>query len=185
MGKQYTTLTTHKITPEQAVAEYVYLPKIVHMDDHAIEVMMDFEIEQPTIFGLENAMPDARQELEDSVHHFGLVFDTKNQLQGLLTLSTILSRHTVKLLEKIRAERKDVKVNQIMVPLAEVPTVEYTQLDYARVGHVLATMDQNKIDYILVTQELKAENKVLVRGIFLKSTIHKYLAKPEQRNTAS
>jgi CBS domain containing-hemolysin-like protein len=184
MSKEYTVLTVTNLSPEQAVAEYVYLPSIVHMDDPAIEAMIDFHSSQPLMFNTSMAMPDARHILENSDYHIGLVFDDKHQLVGLLSLEQILSQHTVSLLEEARVARKDLQVKHVMSPLEKVAAVDFNKLQHAKVGHVVATLQKLQAFYLVVYTNEANEEKSMVRGVFLASNMSKMLGKHLSINPA-
>lgn len=178
MSKQYTTITTEQITPEDTIAEYVYLPKIVHMDDPATDALLDFRMMRPHTFSLETLMPEAREELEHSDLHAGLVFDDQHDLAGLISLEQILSRHTVSMIEKDRIARKDVQLKHVMIPLVQVPAIDINKLKHAKVGHVVATLQEMQSYLIIVCENDEKLNKKIVRGVFLTSHIRKLLGKP-------
>lgn len=177
MSKTYTTLETEQITPEETIAEYVYLPKVIHMEDPAIDALLDFRKLRPHTFNIHDSMPDAREELAHSDLHAGLVFDDQHDLVGVISLEQILSRHTVSMIEKTRIERKDVQVNHIMTPLAAVPAINLAQLKHAKVGHVVATLQSLQCFLMIAIEEEERFDKNVVRGVFLASHISKLLGK--------
>lgn len=178
MSKQYTTFNTEHISPADTIAEYVYLPKIAHMDDPAIDALLDFRMLRPHTFTLQTLMPEAREELEHSDFHAGLVFDDQYYLVGVVSLEQILSRHTVSMIEKNRIERKNVLLKHVMTPLEHVPAIELSRLKHAKVGHVVATLQELHSFLMIVCENDDTSDKKIVRGVFLTSHLRKLLGKP-------
>lgn len=184
MSKEYTTLTVKHLSPEQAIAEYIYLPAIVHLDDEAIDAMTDFQNLQPLTLKQDMPMTEARQVLENSDFHVGLVYDSHHQLVGLLSLEQIISRHTISLIEESRVERKDIQVKHVMCPLQEVAAIDVDKLQHAKVGHVVATLQKLQVFYLLVFANEPGRDTMIVRGVFLASAVSKMLGKHININPA-
>jgi CBS domain containing-hemolysin-like protein len=175
MSKDYTTLNVSQITPEDSIAEYVYLPKIVHMDDSAVDCMLDFHKHQPLSFPSNTPLMEARQTMESQEQNVVLVLDESKHLVGVLSLEQALSRRVVSLIEGARVERKDVLLKSVMMPLADVVAVDMEQLKHAKVGHVVATLQSMHVYYIVVYEAQQNSNKKVIRGIFSTSLLNRYL----------
>lgn len=178
MSKQYTTFKTQQILPKDTIAEYVYLPKVAHLDDPAVDALLDFRMMRPHTFSLQTLMPRAREEFEHSDLHAGLVFDDEHDLAGVISLEQILSRHTISMIEENRIARKDVQLQHVMTPLELVPAIEISRLQHAKVGHVVATLQELHSFLMIVYETDQKLNKQIVRGVFLTSHIRKLLGKP-------
>lgn len=174
MAKEYTTLETQHLSPDQTNIDYLHLPTVVHMDDGAKDAMIDFQSIQPLVFQDSTPMTQARRILEDNDIHVGLISNENGQLVGVVSLEQILSRHTVSLIEEYRVERKDVLLKHVMMPLANVAAVNIERLAHAKVGHVVATLQKKQLYYILVCEKA-ADGKLSVRGVFLASNMSKML----------
>lgn len=175
MSKKFPALTIGTIKPEECIAEYIYLPKVAHLDDSAIEAMIDFRLVKPLIFNKTELMVAARRAMELSDLHVALVLDSHKQLVGLISLEQILSEKSVKMVESRRVERKDVQLSSMMTPLKNVAVVDFAKLKYAKVGHVVSTLKTIQRYYILVIEHDVNNEKSIVRGIFLASHLSRLL----------
>ena len=138
--KEFPALAVTQIKPDDCIAEYVYLPKIVHLDDSAIDALTDFHLVKPLTFNKTEQMMEARKTMQISGLHVGLVFGDNKKLIGLLSFEQILGAKTIKMIESRRIERKDILIASVMTRLEKVATINVDTLKYAKVGHVVATL---------------------------------------------
>lgn len=176
MSKKFPALTISTIKPDECIAEYIYLPKVVHLDDDAIEAMIDFRLVKPLIFAKTELMMEAYRTMELSDLHVALVLDSDKQLVGLISLEQMLGERPVKMIESRRVERKDVHLVSMMSPLENVVIVDFDKLKHAKVGHVVATLKAVQRYYILVVERSSGDGeKRIVRGVFLASHLSRLL----------
>jgi predicted transcriptional regulator len=166
MTTEYSVLEVGHVNPEQSVASPVYLPKIIHLDDPAVEVMIDYHKTKPITADMEQPMFKTRQALEKESLHIALVYDEKQKIVGMLSLQQILSENTVKLIEANRVLRKEVLTRHVMTPLADVCFLTLAQLRHAKVGHIIATLEKLKKCYVVVMEEDSNTQVLHLRGIF-------------------
>ncbi len=178
MSKKFPALTIGTIKPDECIAEYIYLPKVVHLDDDATEAMIDFRSVKPLIFTKTELMMTAYRTMELSDLHVALILDSDKHLVGLISLEQILGEKPVKMIESRRVERKDVQLSSMMTPLENVVVVDFDKLKHAKVGHVVATLKAIQRYYILVVEHSDDNDaKKVVRGIFLTSYLSRLLGK--------
>ena len=170
MSKEYTSLSVTCLKPDNCIAEYVYLPKVVHLDDNAIDALIDFQNMKPLII-------DATKPMEASDLHVVLATNQKEQLLGLLSLEQILSEKPVKMMESRRVERKDMIIRSVMTPLEEVAAINIDKLTHAKVGHIVSTLQKFQRYYLLVFEDDEISGKKVIRGVFLASAMSKLLGK--------
>jgi Mg2+/Co2+ transporter CorB len=177
MTKEYTELTISHLNSEQCHAEYIYLPKIVHLEDPALEALIDFETNHPISFDLATPLHEARQAMEHSRNHIVLVFDHQQKLVGAISLEQLLSRKVIRLIEEFRVERKDMLLRHVMMPLEQIPAVNYDELEHAQIGHVVTTLTKENANYLLVYQKSVDHPKLRIKGVFLASELGRLLGK--------
>ncbi len=173
MAKEYSALSTQPLTSCNSIISNDHLPEIVHLDDAASDVMIDFKVLTPTTIGPERAMSQARKVMEDSNNPICLVTDDNDCVLGLIALQDILGSKPVKLLQETRLERKQLKVKHLMINIEELEAIDYSALEIAHVGHVISTLHKLQQHYILVSEN--QNEKQVLRGIFIDSQISKQL----------
>jgi|GEM_PF-1001549 len=175
MIKEFPTLPITQVEPDECIAEYIYLPKVAHIDDSAIDVLTDFHAVKPLTFNTTDRMIDARSAMEANDLHIVLVFGSDKKLAGLLSLEQILGEKTVKMIESRRVERKDMRISSVMTPLKDVAAINFASLKYAKVGHIVSTLKAIQRYYLLVIESDEFSQKKIVRGVFLASMMSKLL----------
>ena len=178
MSSEYSVLQTRQLSTDEVVISPVFLPLLAYLDDEALDVMLDYEIIPPTVVDSEQPMFKTRQALEQASTHLALVHDAHHNLLGAVSLQQILSEQTIKLIEENRVLRKEVQTQTVMTPLVDVPVIDFEQLKLAKVGHILATLEQLKKPYILVVESSTDEKQIKIRGAFIASYIAKMIGKP-------
>lgn len=173
MAKEYTPLVTHPLSGCSNIIDNKHLPEVVYLDDTAADVMIDFTVMRPGTIGPERPMYEARKLMEDSNIHICLVTDDEDCVLGLIALQDILGSKPVKLLQENRAERKMLKVKQLMIATDQLNTINYQALNTAQVGHIIATLHEINQHYVLVTDT--NDGQQVLRGMFIDSQISKQL----------
>jgi hypothetical protein len=177
MTTDYTQLSTFRLEPSVIVLNYVSLPKVVHLTDPATTAMMDFANNPPLTFDKTAPMMMARRAMEARSIPFVFVLNAEQQVTGFLSLKHILSEEPIKMIEEDRVMRSEVLISNVMTSLAEIPTIDSTKLELAKVGHILKTLEHAQSECILVVDHTAQHDKKSLRGIFLLSDLNKLLGK--------
>ena len=180
MTTDYTHLNTFTVTPEDTRLMYANLPKIVHLEDPATAAMNDFATNVPLAFLRTELMMKARRAMEAREQHFVLATDTSAQVVGVLSLKHILGETPIKMIEENRVVRSEVLIRNVMTPMTDIPVIDLTKLQLAKVGHILTTLEHLKSEYLLVVESLPNQDKKSLRGIFLASDLNRVLGKNKQ-----
>tara|TARA_R110000868_G_scaffold84822_3_gene238894 strand:+ start:20058 stop:20651 length:594 start_codon:yes stop_codon:yes gene_type:complete len=175
MAKDYSVLPTLPLAGCSGYDKPEEAPEVVHLDDPASYVMLDFTKIKPLTIEKDRRMFDARTEMERLDIHATLVLDDCDCLVGLVILEDILGSKPVKLQEELRVERKQLKVKSIMVKMDDLCAVDYETVSIAQVGHVIKTMQEIDQHYLLVSETHPDTNKVTIRGLFIDSQISRQL----------
>ncbi len=173
MAKDYTPLTTHPLSGCKTIAANKHLPEVAHLDDAAIDILIDFTVATPITIGADRSMVEARRMMEDSHNAICLVTDDSECILGIIALQDIIGSKPVKILNEARIERKELKVKHIMISVAELEALDFDALTDVKVGHIIATLHEIQQHYILVSE--KTDEQIELRGIFIDSQISKQL----------
>jgi len=175
MENKYCALKTTFLTKSVNFIQPRQMPSVVHLNNPAYDILLDFHQTTPLSIAQNECMFHARQMMEASDLHIILVTDDENNLMGLLSLEDVLSKKTVKMIEKARVKRKSVLVKTVMTPLNKVPAISYQLLQYAKVGNIIKTLQVYKSNYAIVVASDSESAKEVVCGLFLASKISKQL----------
>lgn len=170
---KYETLPTipFKRSP---VAHPVELPEIVHLDDPALAVLIDFKLTKPPIVSPELPIDNALNEMKISGVHLMLVTNEDKNVIGLIGTEDILGEKPIKLIQERRINRHEILVKMVMTNESDIVAFDFETLRYARVGNVIKTLKELHQHYALVIK-FNSENKLIVRGLFSTSQISKQL----------
>jgi len=99
------------------------MPELVHLDDPAFTVMVDFC--QTPAFTLKDTtnMRDAQYEMEFHGTHFMLVVNGDNHIKGLLTSEDLLGQKPIKVVQENRVSRDKVLVKMLFIKLMANVTI--------------------------------------------------------------
>lgn len=174
MSDEYTSLNVNAPLNDAIIAIDSELPKVVHLDDNAQNVMIDFRKTKALQVQSSTLIANARELMESAGINLVLIVDEQNHLIGTLSLEAIISRKTIKLIESKRTQRDKISVSEIMTKLENVPIVELSRLQAAKVGHVVATLKMLHRHYLLVF-ESGIKESISIRGAFTVSALSKML----------
>lgn len=174
MKKNYDVLPT---VPLNAGTTYLHppaLPEITHLDDPALDVMIDFENSYAFTTKPDAPVTHALMEMEVSGAHLLLVVDKTDKVIGFISSEHILGEKTIKLINERRIPRHEVLVSMVMRPQEDIAALDYIALKYAKVGQVISTMREVHQHYALVI-EATEEHQQIIRGMFSLSLLSKQL----------
>ena len=167
MNLKYATLPTSHLSMGISFLQPENMPKVVHIDDPARYVMVDFTLLDPVVVDQYDRMYDARKKMESADMHVSLVTDEVKNLVGFLSLDEILSDKPVKLINKHRIDRKAVLVKTVMTDVEHVVAVDYEHLRYAKVGNVISTINKAQTHYAVVFETFPPDTDTpKIRGFF-------------------
>jgi CBS-domain-containing membrane protein len=159
------------MNPRQSVVESV------SMDQPAMSVMTDFaKVTAQTILPLES-IEAARTKM---IHHgvrLLLVADDQNQILGLITATDLTSERPMKVIQTQGIRHADVLVKDIMTPREKLEVICVDDLQTAKVGDVVATLQGQGRQHALVVERQPDRSQIL-RGMFSASQIGRQLDIP-------
>jgi CBS-domain-containing membrane protein len=156
------------MTPHQEMADRV------SMDDPALAVMTDFAIVTVhTISALEN-IEAARARMIQYAVRLLFVVDDMNTIIGLVTATDLTSEKPMQIIQSQGIRHNDVLVKDIMTTREKLQVLWYEEVEKARVGDVVATLQTQARQHALVAGHRSDRSQVL-RGMFSASQISRQL----------
>ena len=175
MAKQYPPLDTIILNVGTSFSHPNDLPEIIHIDDPALDAMIDFEHITAITIKPEDTISDALIEMKVCGVHLLLVIDDDNKVIGLISSEDILGDRAVKISQERRLPRNEILVSMLMTRQDDVAAINYEDLRHAKVGHLIETLHDIKQHYtIVVTLDEKTQQQT-DRGLFSSSQLSKQL----------
>ncbi|GEK11543.1 CBS domain-containing protein [Pseudoalteromonas peptidolytica] len=81
------------------------------------------------------------------------VVDSQEKLVGMISNARLGSRYVLSMAEKRGCTRRDLTVNDVMIPLSELRQITLKQTSQAVVGKVLKTMEEAGHEFLLVIDD--------------------------------
>lgn len=150
------------------------LPRVIRMDDPALDVMTDFNYVPPLTVRPDVPIDNALDTMKVAGVRLLLVVDAADQILGLITSYDIQGERPIELASETRVARSEIRVAMIMTPRAEIDALPIETVRRVKVGHVVETLRQLERRHLLVVEGSGASQRV--RGLFSMSQIRKQLA---------
>jgi hypothetical protein len=156
----------------------------VTLESAALEVMTDLTRSSPASIRPQAPVEGANQYMIARGVRLLLVVDEREVVQGVISASDILGEKPMRVATDRRLKRSELTVADIMTPAGEVEALALTDVQGARVGHVLETLRRAGRQHLLVVDyEVQPPKRVIepalrrtmVRGIFSLSQVARQL----------
>lgn len=166
------------VAPLQKGASYMnprqQVTEAVTMDQPAMSVMTDFAlVTAQTILPLES-IETARSKMIHNGVRLLLVADDQNQILGLITATDLTSERPMRVIQAQGIRHADVLVKDIMTPREKLEVICIDDLQTAKVGDMVATLQGQGRQHALVV-ERQADRSQILRGMFSASQISRQL----------
>ena len=145
----------------------------VTLDSPAIEVMTDLERVRPVTARPDESLVAAEARMIRRGVRLLLVLDPAGTLLGILTANDILGEKPLRFAHENHLKREEVLVRHVMTPFARVDTVLFDEVVHAKVGNVVATLQECGRHHLLVAEQ--RDGRVSIRGIFSATQIARQL----------
>ena len=99
-----------------------------------------------------------------------------NEVLGLITATDLLGEKPMQHLARYGGRRSDILVRDLMTPHARLEVLPMLEVERARVGHILATLNVAGRQHAMVV-EVDAHGHDVVRGVFSASQLEKQLGR--------
>lgn len=153
--------------PEQGLAG-------VTLDSPALVVMTDLTRVTAAVTEPQAGVDDAHSHMMRRGVRMLLALDEEGVLAGIITATDLLGEKPVTLARERGVRHSELRVADVMTPAARLSAFDLRTVQAARVGHVVASLQQSRRYHALVTQTGEG-GLVEVRGIFSLSQIARQL----------
>ena len=159
----------------------VIRPERITLDSPAPLVMTDFTQTAAATIEPEAGIAFAQDYMRRRGVRALLATDSGGGVIGILTSTDLLGEKPIKYMLDYAVKRDEIRVSDLMTPRARLELLVYEEVRQARVGHIVATLNEAGRQHFLVGEH-DAEGE-RVRGIFSLSQIARQLGIDLQPNT--
>ena len=171
---KYETIETLQLSSSDTILKSHDMPELVHLDDPAFTVMLDFCQTPALTINESTSMSDAQNEMEFHGTHLMSVVDDEHHIKGLLTAEDLLGEKPIKVIQEMRTSRDKIPIRMLMTKLKYVPAFNITSVEKSRVGNVLKSLHELDSPFALVVRVHDDGEKIL-RGCFTTAQISRQL----------
>ena len=175
MDRIHQPLPSHPL-PAGATFEQPLLPapRRVTLDDPAYEVMTDFRMIRAITVPATVSVVHASQRMRANRVHLLLVVDEQNTMLGLITSTDIESERPLLAMYRLGLRRDELVVSDIMTPRDRIEVIDMADVQRARVGQVVATLNAVGRQHAMVVDRDDL-GRPIVRGLFAVSQLNAQL----------
>jgi CBS-domain-containing membrane protein len=149
----------------------------VTMDSSAMLVMTDLKRVAAAVISPQDSMDTAHAHMMQRGVRMLLVVDGQQNLAGIITTNDILGEKPVRVARELGLRHADIRVTDLMTPADRLEAFDMHTVQSARVGQVVASLQQARRHHALVVQR-DSQGSNEVRGIFSLSQIARQLGMP-------
>jgi CBS domain-containing protein len=147
------------------------------LESPAISVMTDLTRVAAAVAAPATTVVEANRYMMRRGVRMLLVLDEQELLIGIVTATDILGESPITLARERGVRHSDILVGDVMTPTERLDAFELHTVQHARVGQVVASLQETRRHHALVTQQ-DGQGAIEVRGIFSLSQIARQLGTP-------
>ena len=133
-------------------------------------VMTDLKLTPAATTSEQTGLTEANQQMIDREVRMLLVIDATQQLSGIITSNDLLGQKPLKHTQQHRCSTADIQVADMMIPLGEVEILDYSDIQQAKVGDIVATLKQSNRHHALIAH-YQDDGTCIICGTFSLSHI--------------
>lgn len=174
MGKQYESIKTISLPTGIEAAHPPALPELVHIDDSALSIFVDFQFQRPAMIWAKQSIDDALLEMKANNAHMLLVVDAQKHVIGIISSQALHGEKPYQIIQESRVKHSDIHVSTIMLPIDQILCINYDALKNANIGNLVEMFKQHQRHYALVVKT-NADGEQVIQGYFSASRISRTL----------
>lgn len=152
------------------------LPERVEPGDPAVDVMTDLTKVSAVTIEPDATIKDANAKMISNKVRLLLVTDTDNCVLGLITATDLLGEKPMLHMQRVNGSHLDeVLVRDIMTPQNQLEVLQMIDVERARVGDIVATLQREGRQHALVVDIDEHTMHEKIRGIFSTSQLSRQL----------
>lgn len=149
-------------------------PKAVTLLSPALQVMTDLRYTHAAVTDTATSMEVANAYMIKRGVRSLLVLDEDKNLCGIITATDILGEKPLRFIQERRVKHHEILVSDIMTPLERLEGVAIEDVQRARVGDIITSLQDSGRQHTLVLESDEGGTAV-IRGIFSLTQIEKQL----------
>ena len=167
---------THKISSNITLSASGY--NVIGAESPAIEAMTDFLRVSVVVISPDALVVEANAQMISHGVRLLMVTSANDRLEGLITARDILGEKPMQIASARGCKRDELKVAELMTPIAHVDTLYLKEVLNARVVDILDALKRLGRQHILVEDVDAATGLPRVRGLFSATNIGRQLGVP-------
>ena len=167
---------THKISSNITLSASGY--NVIGAESPAIEAMTDFLRVSVVVISPDTLVVEANAQMISRGVRLLMVTSANDRLEGLITARDILGEKPMQIASARGCKRDELKVAELMTPIAHVDTLYLKEVLNARVVDILDALKRLGRQHILVEDVDAATGLPRVRGLFSATNIGRQLGVP-------
>ena len=179
MNRTFPALSARPLAAHATFWEPSFAAPSITPNDPAISVMTDLKQVSAVTIDAEATIASAMRVMVRRNVRLLFVVNIDNEIDGLLTATDLLGEKPVLYVSEHGGSRSEIRVRELMTPHAQIEVLAFAEVRSARVGHVVATLENSGRQHALVG-DYDGEGRPMVRGIFSASQLARQLGYPLQ-----
>ncbi len=170
-------LAAFRLQPGVSMAQAGPKPGVaVTLESPALDVMTDLTKVKAATVGPEQTLAQAEQAMVYLGVRMLFVVSHMPELEGLITTTDLRGERQMRLVAQRGVHYDELRVADVMTPLAEIDALEFSMLRSATVSNLVATLQHQGRNHLLVVERDGASQRV--RGVVSRAQIARQLGVP-------
>jgi CBS domain containing-hemolysin-like protein len=176
MTKTYHALPHIKLSKNNNYDYQEHRPELVHLDDSALDVMINLEKKKPLTASPKDSIDDTLIDMKASGAHIMVVVEDE-KVVGVISSEDILGERPMQVAEDRRIKRDQILVRSVMTPQEKLAAIDYEEVRFAKIGNIISTLRDTKQHYAIVVNTSEDSDEQMIHGIIYIYDIIKRLNK--------
>ena len=116
----------------------------------ASAVFDDFQQNNPVIVSANTSLAETESLLQHAAQRYACVSNAQGNIIGLVALREFYGRRAMQMALQAQVPLREVAVQDLMIPIAQLPQIDIRALRHARIGDAAATLKTKGYDFIVV-----------------------------------
>jgi hypothetical protein len=175
---KFTALPTISVPSDKTITK----PRpigLLHLEDPASEIYIDYSQKRCRIVTQSDKLAYAEYVMQRDSTHELIVEDNDRHVVGVLNTGDVMGPKALTAANKQRVHHDDLLVKAVMTPVDKTPIIDAGILVHAKVGNIIATINDSKARFLLVAKESEGAYELcgLFSLIHISQVLHKDVAK--------
>ncbi|MEM9243815.1 MAG: hypothetical protein AAGA27_07180 [Pseudomonadota bacterium] len=152
MAKQYVHLEQTTLKNDAIMAHPLALPKVIHLDDPATDVMIDFSRHKCMHVQVSDKFDYIYHSINISHTAHLLVLDD-NRMLGIISAKDLHGAKPIQITQNRGIQREEITAPMLATSCDDMIVFDYHELEHARVGNIVESFNYYKKHFALVVEK--------------------------------